>query len=211
MFFSVLTFDRVDVFHNLHCIVSCNLLDTGLKRIELTVWRTWYEFQWIQSTTVPTATLAISSTRSGNGLTFVSLPARKLGNRNPLTALDHCIEQLRQAVQCHSDMTPVPLFTIDGKKGLFTHSTTHTCRDFEAVKRWRDERNQVREPFGFNYGDPVDDDKNQWIYGEGAKVYRYQINTSLWGWISGSCTNFDLTNEQRIRIRNCKIEFSHCV
>jgi hypothetical protein len=87
--------------------------------------------------------------------------SKKTWQDNPLTALDHCIEQLRQAVQCHSDMTPVPLFTIDGKKGLFTHSTTHTCRDFEAVKRWRDERNQVREPFGFNYGDPVDDDNNQ--------------------------------------------------
>lgn len=72
--------------------------------------------------------------------------------------LDHCIEQLRQAIQCHSDMTPVPLFTIDGKKGLFTHSTTHTCRDFEAVKRWRDERNEIRKPYGFNYGDPIGDD-----------------------------------------------------
>jgi hypothetical protein len=36
MFFSVLTFDRVDVFHNLHCIVSWNFLETVLKRIGLT-------------------------------------------------------------------------------------------------------------------------------------------------------------------------------
>ena len=45
----------------------------------------------------------------------------------------------------------------------------------------------------------------------GRKFYRYQLNTPLWGWISGSCTNFDLTNEQRMRIENCKTEFSHFV
>ena len=63
--------------------------------------------------------------------------------------LDHCIDQLRQAIQCHSDLTPVPLFSVKeaDTKMFFTHSVSHTCRDFNAVVDWRKERNKENAPF----------------------------------------------------------------
>lgn len=63
----------------------------------------------------------------------------------------HCIDQLRQAIQCHSDLTPAPLFKVDGleKDYYLGHSVAHTCRDFEAVKRWRDERNKKRKSWSW--------------------------------------------------------------
>ncbi|KAH7323546.1 hypothetical protein BKA65DRAFT_462530 [Rhexocercosporidium sp. MPI-PUGE-AT-0058] len=64
----------------------------------------------------------------------------------------HCIDQLRQAIQCQSDLTPVPLFSVEGpqKKFFATHSVSHTCRDFEAVKSWTAERNKENAPFDWN-------------------------------------------------------------
>lgn len=62
----------------------------------------------------------------------------------------HCIDQLRQALQCTSDLTPAPLFTVQGleNKTYLGHSVAHTCRDFDAVKQWRDQRNAHAKPFG---------------------------------------------------------------
>ncbi|KAL3417600.1 hypothetical protein PVAG01_10610 [Phlyctema vagabunda] len=62
----------------------------------------------------------------------------------------HCIEHLRQSLQCHGDLTPVPLFSANKLPGTFlSHSLTHTCRDFDAIKRWRDDRNKENEPFSY--------------------------------------------------------------
>ncbi|CZR53534.1 uncharacterized protein PAC_03413 [Phialocephala subalpina] len=64
----------------------------------------------------------------------------------------HCIDQLRQTIQCQSDLTPVPLFSVEGpqKKSFATHSVAHTCRDFDAVKKWGAERNKEKVPFNWN-------------------------------------------------------------
>ncbi|KAF8861447.1 hypothetical protein BDZ45DRAFT_740218 [Acephala macrosclerotiorum] len=64
----------------------------------------------------------------------------------------HCINQLRQAIQCQSDLTPVPLFSVEGpqKKFFATHSVAHTRRDFDAVKKWGVERNKEKAPFNWN-------------------------------------------------------------
>jgi hypothetical protein len=63
--------------------------------------------------------------------------------------VDHCIDQLRQAIQCHSDMTPAPLFSVQTlrENTFLGHSVTHTCRDFEAVQRWKYERNAKKKPW----------------------------------------------------------------
>ena len=58
--------------------------------------------------------------------------------------LDHCVEQLRQAVLCHGDTTPVTLRPVvteleNGGK-LFTMlgetEREHTCKDFEQIRNW---------------------------------------------------------------------------
>ncbi|KAF7342840.1 hypothetical protein MSAN_02000100 [Mycena sanguinolenta] len=62
--------------------------------------------------------------------------------------LVHCIDDLREAIQCASDITP--LFAqpnpyadeADAKLGplLFYTNTPHSCRDFERVQEWARER-----------------------------------------------------------------------
>ena len=53
--------------------------------------------------------------------------------------LDHCIEQLRQAILCHSDLTPVtlrPIFDREARVLVLLGQTkyTHTCRDWANLK-----------------------------------------------------------------------------
>lgn len=67
-----------------------------------------------------------------------------LPGETPRLHLDHCLEQLRQAVLCHVDTTPVTLRPIvsrlgDGQNVLTMLGETerlHTCRDAEPVLRW---------------------------------------------------------------------------
>ncbi|KAK1817536.1 hypothetical protein LTR12_008061 [Friedmanniomyces endolithicus] len=58
--------------------------------------------------------------------------------------IDHCLDQLRQAVLCHGDMTPVTLRPVRNAKGeqwalLGETERKHRCRDGEALGReWRE-------------------------------------------------------------------------
>ncbi|TKA78085.1 hypothetical protein B0A55_03276 [Friedmanniomyces simplex] len=58
--------------------------------------------------------------------------------------IDHCLEQLRQAVLCHGDMTPVTLRPVRNERGhvwalLGETEREHTCRDGEALgSAWRE-------------------------------------------------------------------------
>ncbi|KAF2770278.1 hypothetical protein EJ03DRAFT_78186 [Teratosphaeria nubilosa] len=59
--------------------------------------------------------------------------------------VEHCIEQLRQAVLCHGDVTPVtlkPVYSDDRLVALLGQTEReHTCRDGEAiVEEWRRQR-----------------------------------------------------------------------
>jgi hypothetical protein len=51
----------------------------------------------------------------------------------------HCIDQLRQALQCHADLTPME-WTLVGDKIILKTDTVHTCRNFEDVQKWAIER-----------------------------------------------------------------------
>lgn len=59
--------------------------------------------------------------------------------------IDHCIEQLRQAVMCHADMTPVTLKPVRNSEGrvwalLGETERMHTCRNGEELARvWQEE------------------------------------------------------------------------
>ncbi|KAF2719689.1 hypothetical protein K431DRAFT_228046, partial [Polychaeton citri CBS 116435] len=54
---------------------------------------------------------------------------------------NHCIEILRETIQCNMDMTPVPHVWIE-QKAMYIANTMlpHTCRDFEALMRWQDSK-----------------------------------------------------------------------
>lgn len=63
--------------------------------------------------------------------------------------LDHCINHLRQIVQCHGDMTPLPIIWADikehpnGGRALPDFDQVHTCRDFTALREWSTEQDQM--------------------------------------------------------------------
>ncbi|KAI1170945.1 hypothetical protein F4777DRAFT_86860 [Nemania sp. FL0916] len=61
--------------------------------------------------------------------------------------IDHCINHLRQAIQCHSDLTPFPLVPAvrnESRKGWITpdFDVEHTCRDFSAIRKWSTEKHK---------------------------------------------------------------------
>ncbi len=55
--------------------------------------------------------------------------------------IDHCLNHIRQAIQCHGDMTPVTSIympSVNTMVGNFEQA--HTCRDWSKVKAWLAER-----------------------------------------------------------------------
>lgn len=51
--------------------------------------------------------------------------------------IDHCIDIIRQSIQCHADLTVIPTKWYDGLGRDFIDSDqTHTCRNFEKVRQW---------------------------------------------------------------------------
>src|ERR1700761_3474783 len=65
--------------------------------------------------------------------------------------LYHCVDSLRQALQCHSDVTPI---RYDFNEQLFMEypifDQPHTCRNFRAIDEWARER--AVKFFRFNPG-----------------------------------------------------------
>jgi hypothetical protein len=63
--------------------------------------------------------------------------------------LDHCVDQIRQALMCHADLTPVPMQQIEGLENtLIGNGEEHTCRDFDAIWQWVEERGKKQRAFG---------------------------------------------------------------
>ncbi|KAF4637376.1 hypothetical protein G7Y89_g727 [Cudoniella acicularis] len=57
---------------------------------------------------------------------------------------EHCIEQLRQNIQCATDLTPVPLrpYGPPGHINLVGTPQTHTCRDWKAFRQWYSQKGE---------------------------------------------------------------------
>ncbi|KAL2060281.1 hypothetical protein VTL71DRAFT_9676 [Oculimacula yallundae] len=64
--------------------------------------------------------------------------------------LDHCVDQIRQALMCHADLTPVPMMPVVGgpERSILGNGEVHTCRDFDAIWAWVEERGKERKAFG---------------------------------------------------------------
>ncbi|KAF2736570.1 hypothetical protein EJ04DRAFT_432782, partial [Polyplosphaeria fusca] len=49
----------------------------------------------------------------------------------------HCLDYLRQVVQCHGDVTPLVVFYQEERGNYaFDHAVTHSCRKFERIYEW---------------------------------------------------------------------------
>ena len=50
---------------------------------------------------------------------------------------DHCIDYLRQNIQCRGDLTPLKLYWSNPKQRLMVDfEGIHTCKDFDAILEW---------------------------------------------------------------------------
>lgn len=60
--------------------------------------------------------------------------------------VEHCIDQIRQAILCHADLTPVTLRPVDmddpSADLVGETERLHTCRDWRAVRKWLTERGE---------------------------------------------------------------------
>ena len=51
--------------------------------------------------------------------------------------MEHCVESLRQSLQCASDVSTIFWeWSPANKKMMGNTQTTHTCRDFEKIQQW---------------------------------------------------------------------------
>jgi hypothetical protein len=54
---------------------------------------------------------------------------------------DHCLDFVRQEIQCFGDMTPIPTKWIKSLGRDYSDSNNlHTCRDFSELRSWTTER-----------------------------------------------------------------------
>ena len=51
---------------------------------------------------------------------------------------DHCINAIREALMCSSDVTPITFhYVSEEDHHVFPNlAATHTCRDFDVIKDW---------------------------------------------------------------------------
>ncbi|KAJ4354263.1 uncharacterized protein N0V89_005997 [Didymosphaeria variabile] len=55
--------------------------------------------------------------------------------------IEHCLDQLRQALMCSADTATIPwLWSKSQGRTIADARTTHTCRDYDAIREWARER-----------------------------------------------------------------------
>ncbi len=54
---------------------------------------------------------------------------------------DHCIEQIRQYLMCHADLSPTPTKFFPGLgRNYVLSNNPHVCRDFGKLRAWMTDR-----------------------------------------------------------------------
>ncbi|KAK8063641.1 hypothetical protein PG996_008293 [Apiospora saccharicola] len=107
----------LSVFHDLHCL---NTIRKGLD---------YFNYQMWNETHNPLNT----------PLHLLDDDHRLGGPLDP-PHLSHCIDHLRQAIQCHSDISPVVWQWSEATQDNKIYGTTvRTCRNFAAVRDWATE------------------------------------------------------------------------
>lgn len=58
-------------------------------------------------------------------------------SNDTIVHFEHCYEQLRQSLQCHSDVSTIFWEWSERRNRYLGNAhTTHTCRDFEKIRQW---------------------------------------------------------------------------
>ncbi|KAJ5997959.1 hypothetical protein N7522_009619 [Penicillium canescens] len=59
---------------------------------------------------------------------------------------DHCLNHIRQSIQCHMDLTPVPAMYFDSVNSeVGNFDVLHTCRDISRLRGWMAEKMATAE------------------------------------------------------------------
>ena len=57
---------------------------------------------------------------------------------------EHCVDQIRQYIMCHGDLTPIPTrYYASVGDNYVMSDVTHTCRNFKRIREWVDRRHAV--------------------------------------------------------------------
>lgn len=71
------------------------------------------------------------------------LPDQVDESRQNVFHVEHCLDFLRQLVQCTSDLTPIPLVYSKGAgMAIPDFEQLHTCRSFEPILHWALKQNE---------------------------------------------------------------------
>ena len=54
--------------------------------------------------------------------------------------VEHCMDRLRQSIMCQGDLTPSPIYHWEGFGFAVGKAGKHTCRKWEPIRKWMDER-----------------------------------------------------------------------
>lgn len=58
-------------------------------------------------------------------------------SNDTIVHFEHCYEQLRQSLQCHSDVSTIFWEWSERRNRYLGNAhTTHTCKDFEKIRQW---------------------------------------------------------------------------
>jgi hypothetical protein len=65
------------------------------------------------------------------------------GEHNTRLHVDHCLDYIRQMIQCKADLTPLPVyFSTGGNQTIPDFERVHICRNIWEVRRWADEQEE---------------------------------------------------------------------
>ncbi|KAL9622775.1 MAG: hypothetical protein Q9160_002894 [Pyrenula sp. 1 TL-2023] len=101
----------ISVFHDLHC----------LDRLRQALWY-FHDPAWNQTS---------------NPFLIPRPPAYAPNGLNGIVHLDHCINIIRQSLQCFSDVTPYVFQWNERAQEVQARAdVVHTCRDFDMIRDW---------------------------------------------------------------------------
>lgn len=113
----------MEVFHHLHCL---NLL----RRV---TYREYYEPLGGEFGHGPEALQAHTGTYISN----LALPSQSVEDHLAYRFIDHCIEVLRQNIQCNADIGLFTFYMIpDDPLAWPELNSKHVCRNFDKVREW---------------------------------------------------------------------------
>lgn len=133
---------EVQVFHQLHCV---NFLRKGL----------WFNYDYYDK--LGTAEFSndeeVRRLHAGRNYIWRSFLICDANCR----ALGHCVDYLRQRLMCAPDLGFVTYIWVkDRLQPIPDFSTTHRCKDFNAIKEWVEERQVYPKDNGYPIRRPGD-------------------------------------------------------